>query len=166
MIVFKHPLRYAGPIVIGGILLFLGLGACAHSQPAETSQMSAPDSRKKLSDALKGRPTIPRPEEPLAPGMIRTSVQVLGYEAGERTSRCTLKILQIHGYGPSTPPLAVGTQLQAGIRRTLVESTQRAGAPEGKGFESGQVLEITLVHQTMMSQSKSKSPAWRILQLH
>ena len=135
------------------LLFFLLFGACssfkkkrpALDEPHQNDQQSAPEQE-------------PSP----APGSAEVTAEILSLEETSSGYHCSLRIVTVHGYGASTPPLAEGTVIDA---TATAAALQEAIQEEGTRMKvaAGDSRRLVLRHQQRPNLPGTTPSPWRIL---
>jgi len=99
---------------------------------------------------------------PLAPGTTEVSCRLLDVIDHNDLTICKIKIETVHGYGPATRPLAVGSEISANISNNLMAKSGGRTYLE-KYIDSDELLKITLSFQQNMKLGKAKTNSWSII---
>lgn len=145
--------------------------AAATSQPAAASETATPageteTAASKMTDTSKpaGETTPPpasKPAEPqmtLGPNMVRISASIVDTEEAGNSYICTLKIEQVKGTGPSTPPLARGNDIKVRIKKVVGQSDKLAS--------KGGTVDVTMQHSPPMASIQPPPPSWNVMEVH
>lgn len=131
-------------------------------QPAPSGQTDSPTSDTVAASAASSQPA-PSPRVTLGPGMVRVSATIVSSEPQGSAHTCVVKIQKVHGYGASTPPLAVGNELKVSVKNAQVEM---AGEKGQKLLLDGSVVEVSIRYQQPMAAIQPPPPSWSVMEIH
>lgn len=99
-----------------------------------------------------------------APGTAMATALVKGCEEKDDRFRCTLLIEEVNGYGASTPPLPVGSEVEVAVPKSVFgEDTD--GSKAAAMLVLNNVITVTLRHRQSLSTDGDTPPAWHVLQI-
>ena len=96
-----------------------------------------------------------RPPQPIEFGSAIVSGTILGLQKKEKVFEVLMRIDTVHGYGPSTPPLAVGSEI------TLLEENN-SDRVFGKILKDKSEIELKLKIRTLPSRT-TEERVWKVI---
>ncbi len=115
--------------------------------------------QEKISTENDWRPPS-RGETPLSPGTVKVKAGITSID--EHKQNIVVRIERVIGYGPATPILPVGSEIQIELSSSLQEKLKSS-----KEFSliQGDTATITMKHDQHLT-SDVTSSQWRIIQIH
>ncbi|HMB89908.1 MAG TPA: hypothetical protein VKP65_03620 [Rhodothermales bacterium] len=97
-----------------------------------------------------------------APGTAMVSALVKGCEEKDDSFLCTLLIEQVDGYGASTPPLPVGSEVDVAVPKSVLgEASDGSQAAALLAIDNR--VAVTLQHRQVLSTDGDTPPVWRVI---
>jgi hypothetical protein len=134
------------------LLLFFGSGM----QNCCTSRNSSPPEQETVATPP---PALPPAPLNLPPGVARIVAVPISLELQAAVSVCILKVEQVVGYGMSTPPVTVGSEIQVemGLDQDQQQLDQFNSALQKKSS-------VTLTLRSSAEKAAEvKAPAWKVV---
>lgn len=100
--------------------------------------------------------STPQKEIPLPPGSANIKAWIQDYREEEGSFACKMKISEVNGYGPATPPLPQGYILTIDVPKSLIEKNKYEA---DKIFVRGKLVKMSVRYQRTMQQD-SASDKW------
>jgi hypothetical protein len=100
-----------------------------------------------------------------APGTAMATALVTGCDEKDDSFRCTFLIEQVAGYGASTPPLPVGSEVEVAVPKSVF-GEDADGSKAAAMLALNNVVTVTLRHRQVMSTDGDTPPVWRVIDIH
>lgn len=138
-------------LIIGLFFLITILVYCCTSTSKEKKIL------QQENDSILSKTEIPDSNKPesVAPGSANITAWMQDFTEAEDRFTCTLKIDEVNGYGPASPPLPKGYVFKAEVPRELIDKNNYPG---DKIFVKGKLLQMNVKPQRKMYGSDSTLP--------
>lgn len=134
-------LHISGRLHLASALLFaIALNCCTCISKNETVQ-------NKTNKVVR-----PLPEIPLPPGTADVQAWMQDYSEEENSFLCKLKVSEVDGYGPATPPLPQGYVMTLYISKSLLKKNNYDA---DKIFLKGKLIKMRVRYEEPMLQGDS-----------
>lgn len=96
-------------------------------------------------------------EIPLPPGMARVAATMIACDEGEARYDCVLRVERVEEYGPSTPPLSEGAEVNIMLRKSILAERPSPVTAEG--------TRLTMKIQAMEVKGGA-GPVWEVVEIY
>ena len=139
------------------VTLSLALGMCSGSKK---NQLDAQD--EAVADSAMPTPPLPPPPPgPIAPGSAKITAEVLRFDSTDGGYISTIRVIEVHGYGSATPPLAPESELEVQFHNAVLSGADMT--PEDNRLAPGSRVTLTIKHRELSKLMGNPSPSWQAL---
>ena len=153
-----------------GIIYFLTQSSAQENEQVRRSSPPQMDSTlnkarpsfEAQQDTEETNPKPPPVEQKYAPGTAEVRVRIDSvFTADQQPESITVTVQQVNGYGPSTPPVATGTELRFGIKSYMENHPEQS-----KRLVRGQEVTIVIASkQGMQMEGDNSGQQWSFIKL-
>jgi len=140
------------------LLLFLTLSilfilSCSSCNTSKTQQPS--------EDTVKHFPK--KHFEPLAPGTVKIKGTLTSYQNKNGETLCKIFVTKVLGYGPTTSPIAVNSNLLVSLTN---EKVNGLGTPLHELQKSGKLIELKIISRKLPVNSNKSIEIWKVIKFN